>query len=134
EDFFLHHRIIWRDIGPILPVMESDSLEASIDFINAREKPLAAYLFTRSGQSETQFVDQVSAGSMLVNDTIFFMAVPDLPFGGVGESGMGAYHGQSGFDRLSHLKAVMRRARWPEIDVRFAPYTQFKTKVLKWLS
>lgn len=120
--------------GPILPILDSDSLEASIDFIRAREKPLAAYLFTRSGKSEKQFVDQVSAGSMLVNDVIFFMSVPDLPFGGVGESGMGCYHGQAGFDRLSHLKAVMRRARWPEISIRFAPYTDFKTRVLKWLS
>jgi len=120
--------------GPILPILDSDSLEASIDFIRDREKPLAAYLFTRKGESEKQFVDRVSAGSMLVNDVIFFMSVPDLPFGGVGESGMGSYHGQAGFDRLSHLKAVMRRARWPEVSIRFAPYTDFKTRILKWLS
>jgi aldehyde dehydrogenase (NAD+) len=120
--------------GPILPVLDSPSLSASIDFIRRREKPLAAYLFTRDSDSEAQFVEQVSAGSMLINDVIFFMSVPDLPFGGVGESGMGCYHGQAGFDRLSHLKAVMRRARWPEITIRFAPYTSFKTRVLKWLS
>ena len=63
-----------------------------------------------------------------------FMSVPDLPFGGVGESGMGQYHGQAGFDRLSHLKSIMRRSRWPEITVRFAPYSQFKMKLLKFLS
>jgi len=120
--------------GPILPVVDCEGLTASIDFIRRHEKPLAAYLFTRSSQSEKQFVDQVSAGSMLINDVIFFMSVPDLPFGGVGESGIGCYHGQAGFDRLSHLKAVMRRARWPEISIRFAPYTNFKTRVLKWLS
>jgi len=120
--------------GPILPIVDADSLAASIDFIRRREKPLAAYLFTRSSDSEKQFVDQVSAGSMLVNDVIFFMSVPDLPFGGVGESGMGSYHGQAGFDRLSHLKSVMRRARWPEVTIRFAPYTRFKTTVLKWLT
>jgi len=120
--------------GPILPILDCDSLDASIDFIRRREKPLAAYFFTRRAQSERQFVDQVSAGSMLINDVIFFMSVPDLPFGGVGESGIGSYHGQAGFDRLSHLKAVMRRARWPEIAIRFAPYTNFKTRVLKWLS
>ncbi len=120
--------------GPILPILDSDSMEASIDFIRDREKPLAAYLFTRKGASEKQFVNRVSAGSMLINDVIFFMSVPDLPFGGVGESGMGSYHGQAGFDRLSHLKAVMRRARWPEVSIRFAPYTDFKTRILKWLS
>jgi len=120
--------------GPILPVLDSPGLDASIDFIRRGEKPLAAYLFTRDRNSEKRFVDQVSAGSMLINDVIFFMSVPDLPFGGVGASGIGSYHGQAGFDRLSHLKAVMKRSRWPEINIRFAPYTDFKIKVLKWLS
>jgi len=120
--------------GPILPILESDSLDESIEFIRNREKPLAAYLFTRSTATENRFVERVSAGSMCINDVIFFMSVPDLPFGGVGESGIGSYHGQAGFDRLSHLKSVMRRGRWPEISIRFAPYTQFKTKLLKWMS
>ncbi|MEE4331251.1 MAG: aldehyde dehydrogenase family protein [Wenzhouxiangella sp.] len=120
--------------GPILPVLEVEDLDQAIAFIRAREKPLSAYLFTRSKDSERRFVDEVSTGNLCINDVLMFMSVPGLPFGGVGESGMGQYHGKAGFDRLSHLKAVMKRGRFPEIPVRFAPYSTFKTKVLKWLS
>jgi aldehyde dehydrogenase (NAD+) len=117
--------------GPILPVIEVDSLEAAVAFIRQREKPLAAYLFTRSRVSERLFVNAVSAGSMCINDVLMFMSVPDLPFGGVGMSGMGQYHGKAGFDRFSHLKAVMKRSRFPEIPLRFPPYTDFKNRMLR---
>lgn len=120
--------------GPILPILEIKNLDQAIDFIQERDKPLSAYLFTRSRASEQRFADHVSTGNLCINDVLMFMSVPDLPFGGVGESGMGQYHGQAGFDRLSHLKSVMRRSRWPEITVRFAPYSQFKMKLLKFLS
>jgi aldehyde dehydrogenase (NAD+) len=120
--------------GPVLPVLEVEDLDRAIDFIRQREKPLSAYLFTRSKESERRFVDRVSTGNLCINDVLMFMSVPGLPFGGVGESGMGQYHGRAGFDRLSHLKAVMKRSRFPEISVRFPPYSRFKTKILKWLS
>ncbi len=120
--------------GPILPVLEVNDIGQAIEFIKQREKPLSAYLFTRSRANEKRFARQVSTGNLCINDVLMFMSVPDLPFGGVGESGMGQYHGQAGFDRLSHLKSVMRRGRWPEITVRFAPYNQFKMKLLKFLS
>lgn len=120
--------------GPVLPILEVNSLDQAIDFIKEREKPLSAYLFTRSRASEKRFVDNVSTGNVCINDVLMFMSVPGLPFGGVGESGMGQYHGKTGFDRLSHLKAVMRRSRWPENTVRFAPYSQFKMKLLKFLN
>lgn len=119
--------------GPILPVLTIDSLEQAIEFIREREKPLSAYLFTRSRKSERRFESAISTGNLCINDVLMFMSVPDLPFGGVGESGMGQYHGQAGFDRLSHLKSVMRRGRWPEVTVRFAPYSNFKMKLLKLL-
>jgi len=119
--------------GPILPILKVESLGQAIEFIRGRAKPLAAYLFTRSRASEQRFIDQVSTGNLCVNDVIMFMSVPELPFGGVGESGMGQYHGRAGFDRLSHLKSIMRRGRFPETTVRFAPYTSFKLKLLKWL-
>ncbi|TVQ39192.1 MAG: aldehyde dehydrogenase family protein [Wenzhouxiangella sp.] len=119
--------------GPILPVLTVPGLDEALAFINQRDKPLASYFFTRSKASERRFVEQVSTGNLCINDVLMFMSVPELPFGGVGMSGMGQYHGKAGFDRLSHLKAVMKRSRFPEIPVRFAPYSDFKMKLLKWL-
>ena len=119
--------------GPILPVLTVSGMDEALAFIKARDKPLAAYLFTRSKQSERRFVDEVSTGNLCINDVLMFMSVPELPFGGVGNSGMGQYHGTAGFDRLSHLKAVMKRSRFPEVPVRFAPYSDFKMKLLRWL-
>ncbi|MFW6339777.1 MAG: aldehyde dehydrogenase family protein [Wenzhouxiangella sp.] len=120
--------------GPILPVLTVADLDQAMAFILARDKPLAAYLFTASKNSERLFVDKISAGNMCINDVIMFMAAHELPFGGVGMSGMGQYHGRTGFDRLSHLKAVMRRTGMPEPPVRFAPYSELKMKLLRWLS
>jgi aldehyde dehydrogenase (NAD+) len=120
--------------GPILPMIVVEDIDQAIATIKQGDKPLAAYVFARDRQVQQRFVDQVSCGSLCINDTLMFMSVPDLPFGGVGPSGMGQYHGQAGFDRLSHLKAVMRRGRFPEIPVRFAPYTAFKTRLLRWLA
>lgn len=117
--------------GPILPVIEVADIEAALDFIKAGDKPLAAYFFTANASHEKRFLDTISAGNVCINDVLMFMLVPDLPFGGVGASGMGHYHGQAGFDQLSHLKAVMHRGRFPEIWIRFAPYSDFKTRLLK---
>lgn len=120
--------------GPILPVLEVEDLDDAIAFIRGRDKPLSSYLFTRSSASERHFSESVSTGNLCINDTLMFMSVPDLPFGGVGMSGMGQYHGKAGFDRLSHLKAVMKRGRFPEIPVRFPPYGKLKMRLLKWVS
>jgi aldehyde dehydrogenase (NAD+) len=120
--------------GPILPILEVENLDEAMTFIRKGDKPLSAYLFTRSGDSQRRFVEEVSTGNLCVNDTLMFMSVPDLPFGGVGMSGMGQYHGKAGFDRLSHLKAVMKRSRFPEVPVRFPPYSAMKMRLLKWLS
>jgi len=120
--------------GPILPVIETENLDSAIEFVRRGDKPLAAYLFTRSKSSERRFLDQLACGSVAINDVMMFMSVPELPFGGVGESGLGAYHGKAGFDRFSHLKAVIRRGRFPEIPIRFAPYSAFKLKLLKWFA
>ena len=120
--------------GPVLPILTVSDLDEAMAFILKRDKPLAAYLFSGNKQSEQRFVEQISSGNMCINDVIMFMAVHELPFGGVGMSGMGQYHGRTGFDRLSHLKAVMRRTRTPEPPVRFAPYSEMKMKLLRWLS
>ena len=120
--------------GPILPILEVPDLDAALSFIRQRDKPLAAYLFTRNKAHEQRFVEEISTGNLCINDTLMFMSVPDLPFGGVGMSGMGQYHGKAGFDRMSHLKSVMKRSRFPEVSVRFPPYSGLKMKLLRWLS
>lgn len=119
--------------GPVLPIVEVKDLDQAIEFVQARDKPLSAYLFTKSQASRQKFLHEITAGSTCINDVMMFMSVPELPFGGVGMSGVGQYHGKAGFDRFSHLKSVMKRARWPEVNVRFAPYSAFKMRLLKWL-
>lgn len=117
--------------GPVLPVVRAENLEEAIAFIRASDKPLAAYVFTNDKGAEKKFLEQVSCGSACVNDVMMFMAVHDLPFGGVGPSGMGAYSGRRGFETFSHMKAVMKRGWWPDLDVRYAPYTEKKFKFLR---
>ena len=117
--------------GPVLPIVRADSLDTAIEFIREREKPLAAYLFTNDRVAESRFLDRVSCGNACINDTMMFMAVPALPFGGVGASGMGALSGKHGFDTFSHMKAVMKRGWWPDLAVRYAPYTAKKFAFLR---
>ncbi len=117
--------------GPVLPIMRADDLEAAIRFVRAGDKPLAAYIFTKDKDAEARFLEKVAAGNTCVNDTMMFMTVHELPFGGVGASGMGNYSGEYGFKTFSHMKAVMKRGWWPDLDVRYAPYTDKKFKLLR---
>lgn len=116
--------------GPVLPFVRAENLEDAIAIIRNGDKPLAAYIFTNSKLAEEKFLNNVSCGSACVNDVMMFMAVHELPFGGVGASGMGAYSGKRGFETFSHMKAVMKRGWWPDLDIRYAPYTE---KKFKWL-
>src|SRR5690606_39865585 len=109
------------------------SFNQALDFIRQRDKPLAAYLFSADSKQQQQWVEQISSGSQCINDVILFMAVPELPFGGTGPSGMGQYSGKAGFDQFSHLKSVLRRTFLPEPPLRFAPYHSWKQRLLGWL-
>ncbi len=120
--------------GPVLPVIDIDGLDEAIEFVRRGDRPLAAYLFSRSRRAERRFLAELACGSVCINDVMMFMSVPELPFGGVGMSGMGQYHGRAGFDRFSHLKSVIRRGRFPDPSIRFAPYSTWKTRLLKWLA
>ncbi|ALS99824.1 aldehyde dehydrogenase family protein [Lacimicrobium alkaliphilum] len=120
--------------GPILPVISLEKIDDAIPFINNRPKPLALYLYTENQAFEQQVLTRTSAGSVCINDGMMFMANPQLPFGGVGNSGMGRYHGQWGFDTFSHLKAVMKRSNWFDINWRYPPFSAAKLKKLKWVS
>jgi aldehyde dehydrogenase (NAD+) len=102
-----------------------------LDFITTKSKPLAAYVFTSNSQFEAEFMEQVSAGSICINDTNIFLANHELPFGGVGTSGMGQYHGKSGFDAFSHTKSVMKRSFKFDAAIRYAPFSKFKLMLLK---
>ncbi len=88
--------------GPILPIVTVQSLDEAIEFVNSRPKPLAAYLFTKTKNVRERVIKEVSAGGMLVNHLLFQFTTAKLPFGGVGPSGMGAYHGRFGFEEFSH--------------------------------
>ncbi|XP_009379028.2 aldehyde dehydrogenase family 3 member H1-like isoform X2 [Pyrus x bretschneideri] len=117
--------------GPLLPILTVDKMEDSFDLINSGTKPLAAYLFTNKKKLKEHFVNTVSAGGLVVNDTTIHLAVPSLPFGGVGESGMGAYHGKFSFDAFSHKKAVVYRGFFGDASIRYPPYTKGKLRILK---
>ena len=117
--------------GPILPMMTWDKWEEVEKFVLSRPRPLASYLFTTSSANEKRFVNNLSFGGGCVNDTIIHLAVHGLPFGGVGESGMGAYHGKAGFDTFTHYKSVLTKANWLDLPMRYHPYTSFAEKLLR---
>jgi len=119
---------IMRDeiFGPILPVLKVESLDQAIAFINARPKPLALYLFSSSDASYEQVVSRTSSGGMVMNHAMIHLGVHSLPFGGVGESGMGAYHGKHSFDTFSHKKAVLKKGSMLDPTFAYPPYTESK--------
>ena len=108
--------------GPILPVLEYDKLDQAIALINQKPKPLALYLFSNDKQKQQQVLRETSSGGVCLNDTIMHLGVSELPFGGVGESGMGSYHGKASFDTFSHRKSVLEKSFRFDLDVRYPPY------------
>ncbi len=119
--------------GPILPVVGYQSMEEAVAFIRKRPKPLALYLFTRNRSLQGRMMRDISSGSVVVNDVVVNQIVPGLPFGGVGNSGMGSFHGRYTFDAFSRSKAVMRRSLWPDPDLRYPPFNNRKDRLAQWL-
>jgi aldehyde dehydrogenase (NAD+) len=118
--------------GPILPVVTVENLSEAIKFVNARPKPLAAYLFTKTKSIRERVIKEVPAGGMVVNHLMFHFATNKLPFGGVGPSGMGAYHGKYGFEEFSHKKSVMTKPTRPDvISFMYPPYTDKAWKLAR---
>jgi aldehyde dehydrogenase (NAD+) len=117
--------------GPILPVLTVDSVDEAIAFVNERDKPLALYVFSKSHGTADRVLDQTSSGGACVNATMYHVAVPTLPFGGVGPSGMGAYHGRSTFETFSHAKSVLRKGVRPDPALAYPPYTSTKDRLLR---
>lgn len=117
--------------GPILPVLPFRELEEAITFVRSREKPLALYLFTRDRQARSRVLSETSSGGACVNDTVMQLTVPGLPFGGVGQSGMGAYHGKATFDTFTHYRSVLLRGNRPDLSLRYPPYSAKKLAVVR---
>ncbi|MEW6776067.1 MAG: aldehyde dehydrogenase family protein [Bdellovibrionota bacterium] len=117
--------------GPVLPVLKVKETDEAIEFVNSRPKPLALYLFTRSSQTQEKVVTRTSSGGVCVNHTILHVANPNLPFGGVGASGMGAYHGKASFDVFTHKKSVMSKPNWIDPGFIYPPYTEGKFGLVK---
>lgn len=108
--------------GPILPVLEYDNLESAIAQINSRPKPLALYLFSTNKQTQEYVLKATSSGGVCINDTIMHLSSPELPFGGVGDSGIGQYHGKASFDTFSHQKSVLSQSFLFDFKLRYPPY------------
>jgi aldehyde dehydrogenase (NAD+) len=117
--------------GPILPVLKVRDVDAAISFVNARPKPLALYVFAGDSDVQDQMISRTSSGGATINHAWLHLAVPDLPFGGVGPSGMGAYHGRSTFETFSHRKGVLKKPTAIDPDLLYPPYTDAKTKWIK---
>lgn len=118
--------------GPILPVIQLASLDDAVKLIKRRQKPLVSYLFSDSKKSVERFQNEVSSGTLTINDTIMHMSLDTLPFGGVGHSGMGRYHGKFSFDTFSHEKSVLHKSSGFEklLFMRYPPF--HGTNKLEW--
>ena len=117
--------------GPILPVIAYDSIDEAIALINEREHPLALYLFSEDKVIQDRFLKSVPFGGGCINDTIIHLATSRMGFGGVGQSGMGAYHGKRSFDTFSHEKSIVNKSTWMDLPVRYMPYGALKDKLLR---
>lgn len=116
--------------GPILPILSFDEINDVIHDLKHQEKPLAVYIFTKNKENEENLLNSLSFGGATVNDTLMHVASGYLPFGGVGESGMGSYHGKMSFDTFTHYKSILKRSNAIDLDFRYHPYTQRKKKIV----
>uniref|UniRef100_UPI0034A3B1DC aldehyde dehydrogenase n=2 Tax=Clostridium TaxID=1485 RepID=UPI0034A3B1DC len=116
--------------GPILPILEYSSLDEALTYVINKDKPLALYYFSEDSTSIEKVLNSTTSGGVTMNDTIIHVASSYLPFGGVGSSGMGAYHGKASFDVFTHKKSVIKRGTFIEFPIKFAPYNN-KINLLK---
>ena len=117
--------------GPLLPILTVASMEEAIAFVNKRPKPLALYLFTENREVEKNVLEYTSFGGGCVNDTIIHLATSRMGFGGVGNSGMGSYHGKKSFETFSHEKSIVKKYTWIDLPMRYQPYTGWKEKMVR---
>ena len=118
--------------GPILPILTFDDISEVISFTRPLPKPLALYMFSESKENIKAVTSRISYGGGCINDCIIHLATSNMGFGGVGESGMGSYHGRVGFDTFSHLKSIVKKSTRIDLPMRYAPYdSKLNEKLLK---
>jgi aldehyde dehydrogenase (NAD+) len=117
--------------GPVLPVLRIHGLDQAIEFVNQRDKPLALYLFSEDDEAERRVIAETTSGGACINGTILHIGNSKMPFGGVGPSGMGAYHGRHTFETFSHRKAVLKRGFRFDLKLMYPPYTKGKTRMVR---
>jgi aldehyde dehydrogenase (NAD+) len=134
------HNVTFKDevmkdeiFGPILPVITFDNIDDAIQLVKERPKPLSCYIYSKDRKSINKLLKEISFGGGAVNDSIMHLANSKLPFGGVGFSGIGSYHGKYGFDSFSHQKSILDKPFWLEFNIKYSPYSIKKLKLLKWL-
>ena len=119
--------------GPILPVLKVKNIDEAIEFVNSRPKPLSLYLFSSDREMRERVIANTSSGSVSLNYPMMQITVPTLPFGGVGASGMGAYHGKTSFDTFSHYKSILIKPTWFDLSIFYPPYTPKFMRLIRWL-
>ena len=119
--------------GPILPVISFDNIDEIIKKVKSKPKPLALYVFTKNKKIYKKIHQEISFGGGIVNDTVIHFGSSSLPLGGVGNSGMGSYHGYAGFQAFSHLKSILKKPFWFEPALKYSPYSKKKLKIIKWM-
>jgi aldehyde dehydrogenase (NAD+) len=119
--------------GPVLPVITFENPDEAIRKVKERPRPLACYVYSKNRKLINRILREVSFGGGAVNDSVMHFANSNLPFGGIGLSGMGSYHGKAGFDTFSHHKSILDKSYWLEPPLKYPPYSKRKLKVIKWL-
>ncbi len=117
--------------GPILPILSVENVQEAIDFVKARPHPLALYIFSGNKDNIEKVTSTCQYGGGCVNDVVIHLATSEMAFGGVGESGMGAYHGKRGFDTFSHKKSIVNKKTWLDLPLRYQPYTKLKDSLVR---
>ena len=130
--------VTWEDpvmqeeiFGPVLPILTCRSFEEVVPMLADRPKPLAQYIFSENKAHIDEVTSRLNFGGGCVNDVVIHLATPEMGFGGVGESGMGAYHGEEGFRVFSHTKSILDKKTWVDLPMRYQPYTGLNEKLLR---
>ena len=129
EDLIMQEEIF----GPLLPVISFDNLDEVISKVKKKEKPLALYVYSNNKKVINKILDKISFGGGAINESLAHLSNPDLPFGGVGSSGMGNYHSKAGFDTFTHYKSILHKSFFFEPKIKYLPFTKLKKRIIKML-